>query len=92
MHELGKMGEVKVTEWIQSGQPAWMKSIPRSKATANGASPTGFSKEWWRWFIRPCSAAGYILRLIRHRHIYTIHPRIFCKPQTNREGKACYFN
>ena len=50
--ELGKMGEVKVTEWIQGEQTAWIKNIPRSKATAYGASPTGLSKEWWRRFIR----------------------------------------
>ena len=59
------MGEVKVTEWIRSGQTAWMKNIPRTKATAYGASPTGLSKEWWRRLIHQCSAAGYMLRLIR---------------------------
>ena len=64
--ELGKMGEVKVTEWIRGGQTAWMKNIPRSKATAYGASPTGLSKEWWRRFICQCSAAGYIMQLISY--------------------------
>ena len=68
INELGKMGVVKLTEWIRGGQTAWMKTIPRSKAWRNclyGASPTGLSKEWWRRFIGQCSAAGYILRLIR---------------------------
>ena len=37
--ELGKMGEVKVTEWVQGGQIAWMESIQKRNESAHGKSP-----------------------------------------------------
>ena len=85
--ELGKMGEVKVTEWIRGGQTAWMKNIPRSKAKAYGVSPTGLSKEWWRRFIHQFSAAGYILRLIRPlTYTQSIQGSYQASNQQKREG------
>lgn len=63
--ELPKMGEVKVTEWIRGGQIAWMRDITKHDNSAYGKSPPGLSKEWWRRFIRQCSSAGYISRIIK---------------------------
>ena len=74
--ELGKMGEVKVTKWIRGGQTAWMKNIPRSKATTYGASPTGLSKEWWRRFIHHVLCCWVHIVTYKATDTYTIHPRI----------------
>ena len=63
--ELGRMGEVKVTEWIRGGQISWMSSVEPSADSAYGQSAPGLSKEWWRMFIRQCAAAGYITRNIK---------------------------
>ena len=63
--ELPKMGEVEVTEWIRGGQIAWMKDITKPNVSSYGTSPPGLSKEWWRGFIRQCSLAGYISRIIK---------------------------
>ena len=63
--ELRKMGEVKVTEWVRGGQIAWMQNVQRASESAHGKSPPNLSKEWWRAFIRQCSAAGYISRTIK---------------------------
>ena len=41
--ELGKMGEVKVTEWIRGGQTAWMKNIQKGNDSAHGKSPPNLS-------------------------------------------------
>lgn len=38
---------------------------PKRKKSAHGKSPPNLSKEWWRSFIRQCSAAGYISRVIK---------------------------
>ena len=40
-------------------------SIVKLNPSAYGKSPHGLSKEWWRCFIRQCSAAGHIVRLIK---------------------------
>ena len=63
--ELRKMGEVKVTEWVRGGQISWMQNVQRASESAHGKSPPNLSKEWWRAFIRQCSAAGYISRIIK---------------------------
>ena len=63
--ELPKMGEVKITEWIRGGQVAWMKNVAKHEVSAYSSSPPGLSKEWWRGFIRQCSSAGYISRMIK---------------------------
>ena len=33
--ELGKMGEVKVTEWVRGGQIAWMENIQKGNESAH---------------------------------------------------------
>lgn len=63
--ELGKLGEVKITEWIRGGQLAWMKDIQQATHSTHGKSTPRLSKEWWRMFIRQCAAAGYISRDIK---------------------------
>ena len=63
--ELKNLGEVKITEWIRGGNVAWMESIVKSNPSAYGKSPCGLSKEWWRCFIRQCSAAGHIICLVK---------------------------
>ena len=63
--ELKNLGEVKITEWIRGSNVAWMQSIVKSNPSAHGKSPHGLSKEWWRYFIRQCSAVGYIVRLVK---------------------------
>ena len=63
--ELKNLGEVKITEWIRGGNVAWMQNIVKSNPSAYGKSPPGLSKEWWRCFIRQCSAAGHIIRLVK---------------------------
>ena len=63
--ELKNVGEVKITEWIRGGNVAWMQNVTQSNPSAYGKSPIGLWKEWWRSFIRQCSAAGYILRLVK---------------------------
>ena len=63
--KLKNLGEVKITEWIRGGNVAWMESIVKSNPSAYGKSPCGLSKEWWRCFIRQCSAAGHIIRLVK---------------------------
>ena len=42
IHELGRMGEVKITEWIRRGQITWMKTT--KEVFAYGKSPPGLSK------------------------------------------------
>ena len=42
-----------------------MQNIVKSNPSAYGKSPEGLSKEWWRCFIRQCSAAGHITRLVK---------------------------
>ena len=64
INDLPKMGEVKVTECIRGGQISW-KDITKHDDSAYGKSPPGLSKEWWRGFIRQCSSAGYISRIIK---------------------------
>ena len=63
--ELKNLGEVKITEWIRGGNVAWMQSIVKLNPPTYGKSPHGLSKEWWRCFIRQCSAAGHIVRFIK---------------------------
>lgn len=63
--ELGKMGEVKITEWIRGGCTAWMSNITKRATSAYGKSPPGLSKDWWIGFIRQCASAGYISRSIK---------------------------
>ena len=41
-----------------------MESIVKNPS-AYGKSPCGLSKEWWRCFIRQCSAAGHIICLVK---------------------------
>ena len=63
--ELKNVGEVKITEWIRGGNVAWMQNVTKLSPSAYGKSPLGLSKEWWRSFIRQCSAAGYILHTVK---------------------------
>ena len=63
--ELKNLGEVKITEWIRGGNVAWMQNIVKSNPSAYGKSSHGLSKEWWRCFICQCSAASYIVHLVK---------------------------
>ena len=63
--ELKSLGEVKITAWLRGGNVAWMQNIVKANPSAYGKSPHGLSKEWWRYFIHQCAAAGYILCAIK---------------------------
>ena len=63
--ELGNCGEVKITDWIRGGQLTWMKDIRQKEETAYGKSPKGWSKGWWRNFIRQAAATRLIKRMVK---------------------------
>ena len=63
--KLGNCGEVKITDWIRGGQLTWMKDIRQKEETAYGKSPKGWSKGWWRNFIRQAAATRLIKRMVK---------------------------
>ena len=61
--ELGKMREVKVTEWVLGGQRAWIENIQKGNESAHGKSPprNGGSHE--------CSQEGSAVTSKRYKEI-----------------------
>lgn len=85
--ELQKMGEVKSTEWIRGGQVAWMTDVRKAPVSAHGKSPSHLTKEWWRTFIRQCSAAGYISRTIKPVTCGQIAQGVYASLQPTDKGR-----
>ena len=65
--ELGTKREEKLVQFLRGSNEAWISELTNiniKTSSAYGLSPPNLSLEWWHWFARQCSVAGYLTKKV----------------------------